>query len=95
VDYELFHSPFFIFIAPEGNVMHSPSLSEREAAKFLGLAVQSLRNRRCQRKSPPYLKIGSRVVYLVRDLEEFQRAHRIDPEKWESGSIDHETRPEA
>lgn len=60
--------------------MDGPSLSEREAAKFLGLAVQSLRNRRCKRQSPPYLKIGSRVVYLVRDLEEFQQAHRIDPE---------------
>jgi len=59
--------------------MHSPSLSERPAAQFLDLAVQTLRNYRSQKKGPPYLKIGSRVVYLIKDLEEFQRAHRIVP----------------
>jgi hypothetical protein len=60
--------------------MDSPSMNEREAAKFLGLAVQSMRNRRCKRQPPAYLKIGARIIYLRHDLEEFQRAHRIDPQ---------------
>ena len=56
------------------------TLDEKAAARFLGVAVQNLRNRRCKRVGPPYVKIGSRVTYLLRDLEDFQRAHRIDPE---------------
>jgi hypothetical protein len=57
------------------------TLDERAAAKFLGLAVQSLRNRRCKRLAPPYVKIGSRVVYLLDDLKDFLKRHRIDPER--------------
>lgn len=56
------------------------ALNEKDAAKFLGFAVQSLRNRRCQRLRPPYVKLGSRVVYLPSDLADFLKEHRIDPE---------------
>lgn len=56
------------------------SLDERAAAQVLGLAVQSLRNRRCKRLGPPYVKIGGRVVYLLADLQDFLKKHRIDPE---------------
>ena len=56
------------------------ALDERQAAKILGIAVQSLRNRRCRRVGPPYHKIGSRVVYSLKDLEEFLKQRRIDPE---------------
>jgi hypothetical protein len=47
------------------------TLDERQAAQVLGLAVQSLRNRRCKRQGPPYVKIGGRVVYLLADLQGF------------------------
>jgi hypothetical protein len=61
------------------NMEHGSTLDERKAAEFLGLAVQSLRNRRCKRLPPPYVKIGSRVLYLIVDLENFLQQHRIDP----------------
>jgi hypothetical protein len=61
--------------------MENVTVDERQAAKFLGIAVQSLRNRRCKRLGPPYHKIGSRVVYSLWDLDEFLKQHRIDPER--------------
>jgi hypothetical protein len=54
-----------------------PPLDENQAAHFLGLKVQTLRNWRCKRRGPNYLKIGSRVGYLLEDLQRYRRAHRI------------------
>ena len=55
--------------------------SESIAAEKLGVAVQTLRNWRCQRKGPPYLKIGRNVRYQCEDLYEYKQNKRIDPEK--------------
>ena len=52
-------------------------LDENQAANFLGLKVQTLRNWRCKRRGPNYLKIGSRVGYLLEDLQRYRSAHRI------------------
>jgi len=60
---------------------YGSTLDERGAAEVLGLAVQSLRNRRCKRQGPPYVKIGGRVVYLLDDLKDFLKKHRINPER--------------
>jgi len=57
-------------------------VGEKEAARILGLAVQTLRNWRCKRIGPNYLKIGSRAVrYAIEDLEEWIECHRIRPER--------------
>jgi hypothetical protein len=56
------------------------TMNEHQAAEFLGIAVQSLRNRRCKRLAPPYVKVGTRIIYLKEDLEVFLKRHRIDPE---------------
>jgi predicted site-specific integrase-resolvase len=56
-------------------------LTEKEAANHLGLAVQTLRNWRHQRKGPPYLKISRAVRYNSDDLEKYLRQHRIEPER--------------
>ncbi|MEA1945993.1 MAG: helix-turn-helix domain-containing protein [Thermodesulfobacteriota bacterium] len=58
-----------------------PPLNDVEAAKFLGVATQTLRNWRHQRKGPPYLKISRSVRYRLDDLENFMNSKRIDPEK--------------
>ncbi len=55
--------------------------NEYEAAKFLKKSVQTLRNDRCSRKGPPYLKLGRSVRYKVSDLFDYMEKHRIDPEK--------------
>jgi hypothetical protein len=56
-------------------------VAEREAAKFLGVAVQSMRNWRCQGRGPAYVKRGRMVRYAMQDLMDFMAAGRIDPEE--------------
>lgn len=54
--------------------------NEHEAARFLKKSVQTLRNDRCSRKGPAYLKLGRCVRYRVTDLIDYLEKHRIDPE---------------
>ena len=61
----------------------NPPVNEHEAARLIGVAVQSLRNWRHQRKGPPYLKISRSVRYKIEDLESYMNSKRIDPEKVE------------
>lgn len=56
-------------------------VNEKQAAAYLGLAVQTLRNRRFLRKPPTYYKVGCAVRYRVRDLEAYLSSCRISPEK--------------
>ena len=58
-----------------------PALSEDQAAKELGSAVQTLRNWRHLKRGPAYLKIGRSVRYQLEDLKTFKANRRIDPEK--------------
>ena len=61
---------------------HEVYLNEKEAAKLLGFAVQSLRNWRHQRRGPAYLVVNARSIrYRVEDLKKFIEARRIDPEE--------------
>ena len=61
-----------------------PPLNDREAAEYLGVAVQTLRNWRHLRKGPAYLKLSpgprGRIGYLVKDLNEYRNRCRVDPE---------------
>lgn len=55
-------------------------VDELEAAKILGIAVQTLRNwRHMGDQGPVYRKVGRRVIYMVEDLEKFRDLNRIDP----------------
>jgi hypothetical protein len=56
-------------------------VNDREAAKFLGNKVQTLRNWRCQRRGPAYIKLGRSVRYRIEDLQEYILRSRIVPEK--------------
>jgi hypothetical protein len=56
------------------------SLNEKQAADYLGLKVQTMRNYRGTRRGPAYHKLGSRVIYRLTDLENYLQARRIDPE---------------
>jgi len=58
----------------------SPTLNDDQAAKEVGVAVQTLRNWRHQQKGPAYLKIGRSVRYQLEDLKKFKENRRIDPE---------------
>jgi predicted DNA-binding transcriptional regulator AlpA len=56
-------------------------VNEHQAAKILGLAVQTIRNYRCSRNpdAPAYYKLGRSVRYRVGDLLDYLEKHRIDP----------------
>jgi len=63
----------------ETKIKHSV-LNDVEAARFLGLRPQTLRNWRCQCRGPAYSKIGRRIIYAVQDIEGYREKNRIDPE---------------
>jgi excisionase family DNA binding protein len=57
--------------------MTKPYLSTEEAAGYLGVAAQTLRNWRSQGRSPAYIKLnkGKLVRYLQADLDAFIADH--------------------
>lgn len=61
-----------------------PPLNDQDAAIYLGVAVQTLRNWRYVGKGPAYYKLTpgprGRVIYEVADLEAYKGRCRIDPE---------------
>ena len=60
-----------------------PPLNDREAAAYLGVGVQTLRNWRHLGRGPEYLKLApgprGRVVYEISGLERFKNQCRIKP----------------
>ena len=52
-------------------------LNEREAARWLGLSVATMRRRRLLRQPPAWVKLGARVLYRKQDLESFVNANVI------------------
>lgn len=56
-------------------------LNDTTAAALLGLKTQTMRNWRFLGKGPAYSKIGRRVIYARRDIEEYKNRNRIDPER--------------
>lgn len=53
------------------------ALTPEDASVFMGIACATLKKWRCAGDGPAYVKVGSKVVYLVEDLESFLRAHRV------------------
>lgn len=51
-------------------------LNTSEAAKYLRLARQTLNAARSAGTSPPYIKIGRRVLYDLADLDRFLDSRR-------------------
>lgn len=59
-------------------------IDEKQLAAITGLALQTLRNQRHQRRGIPYIRLGSgqraAIRYDLQDVELFLQKHRIDPE---------------
>ena len=53
------------------NDVPTRKLCVQEAAHFLGLSVSTLNKMRLNGTGPRYLKLGRRVLYDMRDLEEW------------------------
>jgi hypothetical protein len=54
-------------------------LDEAKAAKQLGVTKATLANWRWRGYGPAYLKVGRRVEYVQRDIDEWRNAQRHDP----------------
>ena len=54
------------------------ALSTPDAARYIGLAYATLKKWRSTGDGPPYVRLGTRVVYLVVDLDDWLYAHRIE-----------------
>lgn len=58
------------------------AVSEGDAARYLGISQSSLRKgrmagrRSAQMPSPPFVKMGRRVVYLIEDLDRWLESQR-------------------
>ena len=52
-------------------------LSVEEASIFTGLAVKTLESMRAQGRGPAFVKVGRRVEYRLRDVEDFVAASRF------------------
>jgi chromatin segregation and condensation protein Rec8/ScpA/Scc1 (kleisin family) len=53
-------------------------LNDREAAKFLRLSPQTLRNWRSQCRGPVYIRAGRRILYSIDDLKQFMANNRVE-----------------
>jgi hypothetical protein len=49
-------------------------LNQNELAKRWSLSARTLERWRWQRKGPPFLKVGGRVVYRLEDVEGYEAA---------------------
>jgi predicted DNA-binding transcriptional regulator AlpA len=59
-------------------------IKEEAVAKIIGVAVQTLRNWRCQQRGPAYIKAGRAVRYDLEDICAFMQRKKIDPERQDS-----------
>ncbi|WP_181273526.1 helix-turn-helix transcriptional regulator [Brevibacterium oceani] len=53
------------------------ALPTGDAAHYTGLSSATLKKWRVTGDGPAYVRIGSRIVYLVEDLDEWLFAHRV------------------
>ena len=61
------------------NEHRTQAMTDREAAKVLGLSVATLRAWRLRRRGPRFLRFGRAVRYLIADLDRFIESNTIDP----------------
>jgi len=57
-------------------------LNEREAARIMGVALQTLRNWRFQRRGPSYFVVSSRMIrYSLSSVIDFMEQRKINTER--------------
>lgn len=61
-------------------------INDVEAAKILSASPQTLRNWRCRRVGPAYIKRGRMVRYSLKELVGFMEDGRIVPENGNGGA---------
>ena len=62
---------------------HNPPrcLGVQAAARYLAIGSRTLDNWRAEGRGPSYVRIGTRIVYRVEDLETYLNARAVDVEE--------------
>lgn len=55
------------------------TITEQEAAPYIGLSQAWLRVARREGRGPAYLRIGRAIRYRTEDLDAYMSAHRVEP----------------
>ena len=55
-------------------------IDEKQVSKLTGLAIQTLRNWRYQKRGFPYCKVGSSIRYSFDDVMSYMERHKIKTE---------------
>ena len=55
-------------------------VNEVEISHITGLAIQTIRNMRCQRRGFPYIKLGRSVRYDPDEVVTYMEERKITPE---------------
>ncbi len=58
----------------------APLLDEAEAARLLSLSRRTLEAWRRQRRGPPWVRLGRRIVYRLEDLQAYLTHATVRPE---------------
>lgn len=72
---------------PEGKTMNKRSMTEKEAAEYIGMSCSFLRQDRAngirenRTPGPDYIKIGRAVRYLREELDKWLEAYKIERPK--------------
>lgn len=56
-------------------------LNEKQAAEILGLKVNTMRTRRARKQPPIYFKVGYKVYYDLKDLQDFIEGGKVMPDE--------------
>jgi len=57
-------------------------INEKEASRIMGVALQTLRNWRSQRKGPSYFVVSARMIrYRLSDLIDFMEQRKVNFDK--------------
>lgn len=61
-------------------------LTTKEAAIYLGVAVNTLARMRSQNRGPSYIRVGRSIYYTMDQLNNYLRGTEVSPEeeKWKS-----------
>lgn len=71
---------------PEEDDVQDELLMPKEAAKLLRVSEGTLRDWRYRRVGPPYIRVGQRPRYDVRDLERWLRDRRQETQEREAAA---------
>lgn len=67
---------------PDSQKIEKDMLTTKELADYWNMKENTLMGWRVRREGPAYIKIGSKVFYKLKDIEEYEATHQIKHRNW-------------